>query len=254
MSRSTTPAGSAGHQRVLTIDWSLLGRRLLAYGGRLFTSARHRAANTEYIPPTWMGRLHLSWFRLGLIGLVVFVFTQKQVDVTVSMGADGVAVGAPAGNEQQSVATVTSSALSMLPSGATTPTAAPAWHVNGYDDATVRAYVERFARVARTEQTKFGIPTPAKLAMAILESEAGTSAAARNDNNHFPHAAAGKFYDNAWTSWRAHSEDVSRRFPELADHADYRSWIAALTATGYSRDADYGRKLLALIDHFGLDR
>lgn len=256
MSTIHTPAGNAGQPKVLTIDWRLLGHRLAAFAGRLFTSARYHAANTEYTPPSWMDRLHLSWFRLGLIALAAFIFTQKQINVTVSMGGDGVAIDHR--GKAQSEASNTSLSMLSLPSEDHTEKKTEveaAWSVEALDAAAVKAYVDRFARVARTEESKFGIPATAKLAMGILESEAGQAAAARNDNNHFPTATAGRFYDNAWSSWRAHSEDLERRFPELNDHTgDHIQWIDALAQTGYSRDAAYGRKLVLIIDHFGLAR
>ncbi|MCP9237306.1 glucosaminidase domain-containing protein [Lewinella sp. JB7] len=247
MSRSTTPAHAAGSQKVLTINWRLLWRRLRSRGGLLLTSARHRAANTEYIPPTWVTRLRLTWFRIGLIALAAFVFTQKQIDFTLSVGAEGLGVAADADR-----APVTrTSTLSMLPGSSTA--AAPAWDVNSFDAATVRAYINRFDRVARTEEEKYNIPAPAKMAMAILESEAGGHHAAVKDNNHFPLANTAKYYDNAWSSWRAHSESLNRRYPELAhESVNYQQWIAALDRSGYSRDARYGQKLLRIIERFDL--
>lgn len=259
MSRSTPSATATDNDRIITINWRLLGRRLWMRSSQLFSSARHRAANTEYIPPTWISRLRLTWFRIGLIGLTVFLFSQKQIDLTVSMGAEGIGIrteGATLGTTDATGAQT--STLSMLPGTATTPTAppaAPAWTVARYDAATVDRYVERFARVARTEEDKFAIPAAAKLAMAILDSEAGTSAVARQDNNHFRTAARNQRFDNAWASWRDHSEYISRRFPELAgESVNHQQWIAALVRSGYSRDPQYGQKLLRLIEHFELDR
>ena len=251
MSSYTTPASSAGQQKVFTVNWSLLLRRLRSQLGLVFTSARHRASNTEYIPPTWMTRMRLTWFRLGLVVLAAFVFTQKQIDLTLSVGTEG--LGVTEGDAYESAAASTTTTLSMLPSGSTA--AAPAWNVSTLDIPTVTAYVDRFKRVARTEEEKFGIPAAANLAMAILESDAGESTAARKNNNHFAASLDATHYDNAWSSWRAHSETLSRRFPELASESvNYQQWIAALANTGYSRDPQYPAKLLKIIDRFELDR
>lgn len=256
MSHSTTPThGAAGSNKIFTVNWSLLGRRLRNRGGQLFTSARHRAATTEYIPPSWLGNLRLTWFRFGLIALVLFVLTQKQIDFTFSVGADGVAVTA---KDKEVASSPQTSTLSMLPTGssqAENSPARPAWTVDSYDELTVIAYVDRFARVAQTEEHKYGIPKAAKLAMAILESDAGQSNAARDRNNHFAATDGNRYYDNAWSSWRAHSEDLDRRFPGLAhESVNHQQWIAALAKTGYSRDAGYTQKLLQIIDRFALDR
>ncbi len=253
MSRSTTsPAYTAGPDKVLHINWRLLARRFRARAGQLFTSARHRAAGTEYIPPTWMGRLRLTWFRIGLIGLVLFVFTQKQIDFTFSIGADGLGVAADSAQEAGLPVADQTSALSMFFSGGSST---PAWQVDRYDAALVEAYVERFDRVAQTEEEKFRIPAPAKLAMAILESEAGSSPDALSDNNHFPVATPRHHFDNAWGSWRAHSQSIEDRYPTLAaESVNYQQWIAALGNTDYSSDPQYGAKLLQIIRRFSLDR
>ena len=253
MSRSTTPAYSADSQKVFTINWGLLLRRLRLRGGQLFSSARHHAAQTEYIPPSWMGQLHLSWFRLGLIAIVAFIFTQKQIDFTFTVGSNGVsATDAP--QEQAATPVAQTTQLSMLPTGSrSAPAAAPAWSVDKLDAAAVREYINRFARVARTEEEKYQIPAAAKMAMAIVESDAGRATAAIQDNNHFAASIATKYYDNAWTSWRAHSQLITQRFPELADESvNYQQWIAALSKTGYSRDQRYGQQLLEVIERFDL--
>ncbi|WP_157976176.1 glucosaminidase domain-containing protein [Lewinella sp. IMCC34191] len=250
MSYQTTPAHSHQQGKILNINWSLLATRLRARSRQVFTSARHRAAQTEYIPPTWMTRLRLTWFRIGLIAIVAFVFTQKQIDFTVTVGAPAAATTedspAPSADEP--------STFSMMPGISSTPTARKkAWSVNDLHTTTVRAYIDRFARVARTEEEKFDIPAPAKMAMAIVESEAGKATEAMNNNNHFPAASAANVYDNAWSSWRAHSQLIQRRFPELAhESVNYQQWIEALGQTGYSRDPLYGQKLIAVIQTFDL--
>ena len=253
MSHSTTPAHAAGRQKVLSINWSLLLRRLRLRGGQVLTSARHRANNTEYIPPVWLSQLRLTWFRLGLIALVVFVFTQKQIDFSFTVGANGVATQEQDPVEAGTVTTSQTTALSMLPTGSTTPITAPVWSVDRFDASVVREYINRFERVARTEEEKYDIPAAAKLAMAILESDAGRSTSAVKDNNHFAGSIATEYYDNAWTSWRAHSQLVTEQYPELAhESVNYQQWIAALAKTDYSSDPRYAQKLLQIIEAYEL--
>lgn len=248
MSHSTTPVHGGQPDKIFSINWRLLGRRLTARGRQLRNSARYHADRTEYIPPIWMSQLRLTWFRLGLMALTVFVFTQKQVDFTVTLGNRT----APA--ETETTVGENVSALSILPSAASSGTpAARSWSVEDYPRGAVEAYVERFARVARTEEEKFAIPAPAKMAMAILESDAGKHADALDRHNHFPSGTSGRSFDNAWSSWRTHSELLSRRFPELANESvNYQQWIAALARSGYSRDPQYAQKLLSVIQHFHL--
>ena len=253
MSHATSPAHTAGQQKIFSINWSLLLRRLRLRGGQVVTSARHRANNTEYIPPVWMTQLRLTWFRLGLIALAAFVFTQKQIDFTFTVGANGIGAEQTGGSTQGTSATAQTTALSMLPTGSLAPAAAPAWTVSMLNEAAVRSYINRFERVARTEEEKYGIPAAAKMAMAILESEAGQATAAVKDNNHFAATIANEYYDNAWTSWRTHSQLVTKRFPELAhETVNYQQWIAALAKTNYSNDPAYSQKLLQIIAAYDL--
>lgn len=268
-SYKSTPAPRRGNERVLTIDWRLLWRRLRAYVGQLFTSLRHKASQTEYIPPAWMQRFRLTWFRMGLMALAAFVFTQKQVDFTVSMGKEGLAISQEAGRHSaaagKGLALSTSSvgtsnaSMSPLPVGSvqTEAIAEPAknWDVNDLDAATVRAYVNRFERVAKGEEEKFNVPAPASMALAILFSNAGQSPAAKRDNNHFGTFTADEYYENAWMNWRAHSERLNKRYPELANNSvNYQQWVAALAKTNYSSDRQLANKIMDIVERFNLDR
>lgn len=261
-SSNSTPARRSGNDRILTIDWKLLWRRASARLGQLFTSLRHKAANTEYIPPAWMQRFRLTWFRIGLMLLALFVFTQKQVDFTVSVGKEGIAMGAAEGRHsatKTSGPATANAGLGILPvsgaeAAATSPTPAK-WDVNDLDAAHVRAYVNRFEKVAQGEEVKFNVPAPANMALAILFSKAGQSAAAKRDNNHFNPVTTGSYYDNAWSNWRAHSEILNKRFPELADNSvNYQQWVAALARTGYSSDRQLANKVMDIVERFNLDR
>jgi len=260
-SPSTSPAPRRGNDRVISVDWSLLWGRLTAKVGQLYTSLRHKAGQTEYIPPAWLQRFRLTWFRVGLMCLAAFVFTQKQIDFTVSVGAEGLAMGQTDGRHSAAKGGNTSEAsLGILPvshktAGKTAAAPAVAWNVNDLDAAKVRAYVNRFEKVARGEEVKFNIPAPAGMALAILNSDAGQSAAAKRDNNHFGTITAGDYYDNAWTNWRTHSELVNKRFPELANNSvNYQQWVAALAKTSYSSDRKLADKIMDVVERFNLDR
>lgn len=261
-SSNSSPAPRRGTDRVLTIDWRLLWQRLRIYLGQLFTSLRHKAGQTEYIPPAWMQRFRLTWFRIGLMALAAFVFTQKQVDFTVSMGKEGLAIGQTEGRHSAAKTTSNNNATaSMSPLPVAGMEAAPAapeatsWNVNDLDAATVRAYINRFERVAKGEEEKFNVPAPASMALAILQSKAGQSAAAKRDNNHFGAFTADGYYENAWMNWRAHSERINKRYPELADNSvNYQQWVAALAKTKYSSDRQLPNKLMDIVERFNLDR
>ncbi len=263
-STNTTPAPRRGNNRVLTIDWGLFWRRSKARIGQLFTSLRYRAGQTEYIPPAWMQRLRLSWFRVGLMAIALFVFTQKQVDFTISVGKEGIAMGANEGRHmaakgegnisaQQTLGVIPMQGSLMAAAG--NAASASTWKVESLNAQAVRKYVSRFEKVAQGEEEKFSIPAPANMALAIYFSEAGKNTAAQRDNNHFGPVTDGEYYENAWMNWRAHSELIGHRYPQLsAESVNYQQWIAALAKTNYSSDQRLSNKLLDIIEHFGLQR
>ncbi|WP_273445780.1 glucosaminidase domain-containing protein [Neolewinella agarilytica] len=259
-SSNNSPARRRGNDRILTIDWSLLWRRARNRAGQLFTSLRHRMGRTEYIPPVWMQRFRLTWFRVGLMCLAAFVFTQKQVDFTVSVGKEGFAAGQPMGRHmaarQEGSSPRATNTMSLMPGlGGSTSSPSESWSVDKLDERAVRGYISRFERVAQGEEKKFSIPAPAKMALGILLSNAGQSPAAKKDNNHFGLSAGARYFDNAWMNWRAHSEYVQQNFPELANESvNYQQWLAALAKTNYSTDRKLVSKLMDIIERYQLDR
>lgn len=136
-------------------------------------------------------------------------------------------------------------------------------------------YVERFGEVARSEMRKFGIPASIKLAQGLLESSAGDSRNAKENNNHFGikcfsrkckrgHCAfleddhwADRFrkYDSAWESYRAHSKFLEgSRYKHLKKlgTTDYESWAHGLKKAGYATDKNYAKKLIKIIEDLSL--
>ncbi|MEO0734899.1 MAG: hypothetical protein AAFZ52_18830 [Bacteroidota bacterium] len=115
-SSNSRPAPRRSNERILTIDWSLLWRRARTRAGQYFTAMRHKAGRTEYIPPAWLQRFRFSWFRLGLMLLALFVFTQKQVDFTVSVGKEGIAMGTTTGRHMATLGQTTNSSSEVMTS------------------------------------------------------------------------------------------------------------------------------------------
>ncbi|MEM7571896.1 MAG: glucosaminidase domain-containing protein [Bacteroidota bacterium] len=249
---------SAARERVVSIDWSLLFRRIRRRIAQLFSSAKHKAAQTEYTPPVWLTSFRLSWFRLGLIALFLYVFTQKQIDFNFSVGKEGLFAGGATSEQTVTTAALTSNQMSIIPVSTTqaTSTSAGSWSVDQLNRPNVEAYVERFERVARTEAEKYGIPIAGKLAMAIYESQAGTSPVAQENNNHFGAATPNGYYPNAWTNWRSHSEFLKHDFPQLTNQANnLEGWLASLSRSSYQANAtEYTDRLRSIIQAFNLDR
>lgn len=137
-------------------------------------------------------------------------------------------------------------------------------------------YITRFSKIAQGEMHKFGIPASISLAQGLIESRAGTSKLAVSNNNHFgmkcfakncgkghcsnhtddTHKDFFRKYDNAWESWRAHSQLLaSGRYEKLKRHGrDYRAWANGLQSVGYATDKNYAKKLIGIIERYDLHK
>ncbi len=142
---------------------------------------------------------------------------------------------------------------------------------------TCEQYVKRFSSVAIAEMKKYGIPASITLAQGLLESDAGGSRLSRQNNNHFgmkcfskrckkghcsnftddTHKDFFRNYQNAWESYRAHSEllQASRyRHLKKLGTKNYKDWAHGLRKAGYATDKRYAEKLIMLIEKMNLNR
>jgi flagellum-specific peptidoglycan hydrolase FlgJ len=139
-----------------------------------------------------------------------------------------------------------------------------------------KAYVKRFANVARMEMDKYGIPASITLAQGLLESNVGESKLATRNNNHFgmkcfskscskghcsnftddSHKDFFRIYKSAWESFRAHSLLLKRssRYQPLFQlkSNDYKGWARGLKKAGYATDPKYAEKIINLIEDLDL--
>lgn len=138
----------------------------------------------------------------------------------------------------------------------------------------VNEYVERFDDIARQEMHKYGIPASISLAQGLIESRAGSSKLAVNNNNHFgikcfsqsckkghctnfkddTHKDFFRKFKSPWESWRAHSQLLaSGRYTRLKKYGrDYRKWAYGLKSAGYATDRTYAEKLIGIIERYEL--
>lgn len=137
------------------------------------------------------------------------------------------------------------------------------------------AYIQRFVDIAKTEQTKFGIPASITLAQGLLESDAGESPLSAKANNHFgikcfsrtcgrghcrnftddTHKDFFRVFPSAWESFRSHSELLqSARYRPLKKLGarNYADWAYGLSKAGYATDKKYAQKLIHLIEDLEL--
>ncbi len=137
-------------------------------------------------------------------------------------------------------------------------------------------YVERFAKIAKTEREMYGIPASITLAQGLLESDAGGSRLSVESDNHFGIKCRSKcrgctcrnytdddiydmfrVFDSAWESYREHSKLLtSSRYKHLLDLpvTDYQGWAHGLKKAGYATDKRYAEKLIKIIEELKLYR
>ena len=148
--------------------------------------------------------------------------------------------------------------------------------VGAQDGYTERAkkYVTQYYQLAISEQRNSGVPAAVTLGQGILETEAGASELMVQANNHFGIKCKNgydcdkflhdddakqecfKKYKSADESYRDHS-DLLKRNPRYATlfnipMKDYASWAAGLRRCGYATDPQYAKRLIKIIEDFGL--
>lgn len=138
-------------------------------------------------------------------------------------------------------------------------------------------YVNHFVKMAQAETEKFAVPTSIILAQGILESNAGGSSLAKNNNNHFgikcfsrsckkghcsnftddSHKDFFKIYSSPWQSFRDHSLLLKRyHYRKLfrLNKKDYRSWAIGLQQLGYATDKHYAESLIRTVEDLNLQQ
>lgn len=136
------------------------------------------------------------------------------------------------------------------------------------------AFIKKHKDLAIAEMSQFGIPASIKMAQALIESRAGESRLAVNNNNYFGikcfstkckkghctnatddhHKDFFRKYKSVEESWRSHSSLISQgRYAKLAKFGnDYKKWAAGLKKAGYATDKNYDKKLINTIEKYRL--
>ncbi|KAA3640714.1 MAG: hypothetical protein DWQ02_01620 [Bacteroidetes bacterium] len=141
-----------------------------------------------------------------------------------------------------------------------------------------KAYVKKYAALAKKEMKDYGIPASITLAQGLLESNAGESKLAKNNRNHFgmkcfsrkckkghcsnftddSHKDFFKIFETPADSYRAHSKLLRNgsRYNGLfkLKKSDYKGWSRGLRKAGYATDPNYDKKLIRLIEELKLYR
>ena len=226
-----------------------------------------------------------NWFKLLLVVLAIYVFFQKDLSFQVQLNAPAAPgpTAPPAqvdgsgkrekmsqrkkkasiSEEKEGLFDLTSSFQSESRRSASMDALEPLG-----EDVKV-AYLKRFARVALSEQQKFGVPASIILANALLHSTSGQASWANGGNNHFAlpcteswtgesglyRGKCLRHYENAWTSFRDHSLYLRKEWADLLPfdrRASHEDWAAALAKGPYGNEPGMSAALLDLIERYQL--
>lgn len=109
-------------------------------------------------------------------------------------------------------------------------------------------YIQQYRPVADSLQKVYGIPASVILAVAIIESSAGTSRNCKMLNNHFGIVGKNhmlktkgiktryKYYSSGTASYIGFCDLLSRRkfYSKLKKNLNYTLWVDAISKSGYS--------------------
>ncbi len=218
---------------------------------------------------------------LALLVVIAFILTNKNVQINFSLqNADNETVSRTVSqavnfdSNARNVSSEPSLAQAANLVSSSNPKPKPKKRTWTRGQKKQLAYVKRFVSVAQAEMKKYDIPASITLAQGLLESKSGESLLAKKNNNHFgvkcfkrrckkthcsnfeddSHKDFFVIYQNAWESYRAHSQLLSgKRYKQLKAHGkDYKAWAEGLQSTGYATSNRYSEKLIRLIEDLEL--
>ena len=211
-------------------------------------------------------RRDLPWFKIGILAMVAFVVFKKDFQLNFAVASPLSVFTDDRNSDKES-----SLSQSLSVSNPYAPLAA-----DDLQDRRAKKFIRSHANLAIAEMKEFGIPASIKMAQALIESRAGTSRLAENNNNFFGmkcfsknckkghcsnatddhHKDFFRIYEKPLDSWRAHSRLISNgRYAHLKDfEKDYKKWAVGLKKAGYATDKRYDRKLINTIEKYQLFR
>ncbi len=211
-------------------------------------------------------RKDLPWFKIGVLSMVAFIMLKKDFQLNF-------AVASPLSvfTDDRKAEKESHLSQSLSVSNPYAPLAA-----DDLQDRRAKKFIRAHAELAQHEMEKFGIPASIKMAQALIESRAGTSRLAENNNNFFGmkcfsknckkghcsnatddhHKDFFRIYEKPVDSWRAHSRLISNgRYAHLKSYKkDYKKWAVGLKKAGYATDKRYHKKLINTIEKYQLYR
>ncbi|MCU0346070.1 MAG: glucosaminidase domain-containing protein [Saprospiraceae bacterium] len=231
--------------------------------------------NVDFIQ-TVVHFLKNNWFKLSITGLMLLAWFRKDLSLQVRMDGPSYQYEKNTAKPKEKMTDAAPLATGLSPN--TGRMEAPAIGLPSFssgagklelskiDEAAQHAYLTRFAKVAKEEQKKYGIPASIILAVSLYQSGAGQRDIAQDVNNYFAmpcnsdwNGACREFqgqvyrkYSSAWASFRDFSLFAKENFKRLKG-ADYQAWALALEADGFAETDNFAKEITDLIVAFRLD-
>ena len=224
--------------------------------------AAKRDYNFDFL--TQLQSKNIPWMKIGLVVFAGYILLKKDMHFNFNLSAPLSAIADDDDDDyQQNYAQSISNPFA--PVGTT-----------ALSTKNVNAFIQHYLPLAKKEQELYGIPVSIKMGQALVESRAGTSYLARNNNNFFGmkcfsknckkghcsnatddhHKDFFRNYSSVAESFRAHSSLLSgARYKELKQYKnDYKKWAKGLKQKGYATDKNYAKKLINVIEKYKLYR
>ena len=210
--------------------------------------------------------VEVPWLKIIAVLLIGYIIMKKDLQFNLAFNSPFSIFTDEQEKDNEFAKAATFSALESNPYA---PVAA-----NTLQEKKAIAFINKYKGIAISEMKKFGIPASIKMAQALIESRAGESKLAVNNNNYFGmkcfsskcekghctnayddhHKDFFRKYKNAEESWHSHSSLISQgRYAKLLQFGtDYKKWATGLKDAGYATDKNYDKKLIDTIEKYKL--
>ena len=223
-----------------------------------------------------LGFCKKNWFKLSLALLCLYAWAKKDFTIQFQMGEPDKSEQRPANHKPREKYTDANAVIASEPGtvekmevpivGAFSMTDSPAMEWSSIDETAKRTYLERFAKVALSEQKRYGIPASVILALSLQQSCAGKRDLALQVNNQFAlpcstdwNGTCREFqglpyrkYDTAWASFRDFSLWARAHLAQV-EGKNYKAWGHALEEKGFEGASELP-EIIATYRLFELDK
>lgn len=238
---------------------------------RPLVALRAKLYRTLLKPFKKLERKNLPIFRLAIVFVGFYMIAQKNISFSFNLSNSAAMISQSSKTDIYDVKAENTANTE----GERNNEYAPV-NVAYLEELSPQKYIERYKDLAKAEMKKYGIPASITLAQGLVESRAGNSRLARQNNNHFGmkcfstkcakghctnhfddnHKDFFRKYKSPWESFRSHSKLLQKdRYKSLKAHKkDYKKWAKGLKKAGYATDKNYDKKLIATIKRYKLDQ